>query len=235
MRSVYWFASVFAIAVGVGLVAGPRTMAAERLIVPDLELDALKEAVRWPKADVSAVMMLVGRLMAGRRDAEGLAYFRDRATSEPSRGLFLALEGVFQARQADTVSLFRRVAWVNEAVAKLDRAVALEPGLPRYLRGIVLAGLPERFGKAQAAVQDLTWMLDNKERFPVGVRRGAYYGLAQAYTTLGRKAAATEALVRSGASRLGATQPVFVADFSVSARDGFRFRPPRLMELAPGV
>src|SRR5215467_10244531 len=235
MPSVYWFASVFAIAVSVGLVAGPRAMAAEQLIVPDLELDALKEAVRWPQADVTAVMTLAGRLMAGRRDAEGLAYFRERAASEPGRGLFLALEGVFQARQADQISLFRRVAWVNEAVAKLDRGVALEPGLPRYLRGVVLAGLPERFGKTQAAVEDLTWMLNNKERFPVGLRRGAYYGLAQAYTTLGRKTEATEALARSGASRLDAGQPVFVADFSVSARDGFRFRPPRLLEVAPGV
>src|SRR5215469_5824951 len=235
MRSAYWFASVFAVAVGVGLVVGPRATAADRPIVPDLELEALKEAVSWPKADVPAVMALAGRLMAGRRDAEGLAYFRERVASEPGRGLFLALEGVFQARQASSISLLRRVAWVNDAVAKLDRAVALEPGLPRYLRGIVLAGLPERFGKAQAAVEDLTWMLDNKERFPVGLRRGAYYGLAQAYTTLGRKAEATEALARSGASRLDATQPVFVADFSVSARDGFRFRPPRLRELAPGV
>jgi glyoxylase-like metal-dependent hydrolase (beta-lactamase superfamily II) len=235
MRSVYWFASVFTIAIGVGLVAGARTVAAERPIVPDLELDALKEAVSWPKADVPAVMALAGRLMAGRRDAEGLAYFRERAASEPGRGLFLALEGVFQARQADTVSLFRRVAWVNDAVAKLDRAVTLDPGLPRYLRGIVLAGLPPRFGKAQAAVEDLTWMLDNKERFPVGLRRAAYYGLAQAYTTLGREAQAREALARSGASRLGTAQPVFIADFSISARDGFRFRPPRLVELAPGV
>jgi glyoxylase-like metal-dependent hydrolase (beta-lactamase superfamily II) len=124
---------------------------------------------------------------------------------------------------------------VNDAVAKLDRAVALEPGLPRYLRGVVLAGLPARFGKAQAAVEDLTWMLDNKERFPVGLRRGAYYGLAQAYTTLGREPDARQALARSGASRLDTTQPVFSADFSVSARDGFRFRPPRLVELAPGV
>src|SRR5215475_9841941 len=166
MRPVYWFASVFAIAIGVGLIAGPRAMAADRPIVPDLELEALKEAVRWPKADVTAVMSLGGRLMAGRRDAEGFAYFRERAASEPSRGLFVALEGVFQARHADSVSLFRRVAWVNDAVAKLDRAVAFEPGLPRYLRGTVLAGLPERFGKAQAAVEDLTWVLDNKERFP---------------------------------------------------------------------
>src|SRR5262245_39636695 len=173
--------------------------------------------------------------MAGRRDAEGLAYFRDRAASEPGRGLFLALEGVFQARRADSVSLFRRVAWVNDAVAKLDRAAALDPGLPRYLRGIVLAGLPPRFGKARAAVEDLTWMLDNKERFPVGLRRGAYYGLAQAYTTLGRPAEAREALARSGASRLDPAAPVFSTDYSVSGRDGFRFRPARLVEFAPGV
>src|SRR5262245_24452914 len=235
MRYVYWFASVFVIVVGVGLGAGSPAMAAERPIVPDLEVEALKEAIRWPKADVAAVMTLAGRLMAGRRDAEGLAYFHDRAASEPDRGLFLALEGVFRARQAGDVSLFRRVAWVNDAVAQLDRAVAREPGLPRYLRGIVLAGLPERFNKAKAAVEDLTWMLDNKERFPVGLRRGAYYGLAQAYTTLGREADAKEALARSGASRLDNTQPVFSADFSLSPRDGFRFRPPRVVELAPGV
>jgi len=235
MRSAYRFASVFAIAVGVGLVAGPRATAAERPIVPDLELEALKEAVSWAKADVAAVMTLAGRLMAGRRDAEAFAYFSERAASDPGRGLLLALEGVFQARQAGSVSLFRRAAWVNDAVAKLDRAVVLEPGLPRYLRGVVLAGLPERFGKAQAAVEDLTWVLHNKDRFPVGLRRGVYYGLAQAYTTLGREAQARDALARSGSSRLDAAQPVFIADFSLSARDGFRFRPPRLVELAPGV
>jgi glyoxylase-like metal-dependent hydrolase (beta-lactamase superfamily II) len=235
MRSVHRLACVLAVALAVGLVASSRAVAVDRPIVPDLELEALKEAVRWPNADVTAVMTLAGRLMAARRDAEGLVYFSEQAASEPRRGLFLALEGVFQARQADTVSLFRRVAWVNDAVDKLDRAVALDPGVPRYLRGIVLAGLPKRFGKAPAAVEDLTWMLENKERFPVGLRRGAYYGLAQAYTTLGREAEAREALTRSGASRLDTTQPVFIADFSLSARGGFRFRPPRLVELAPGV
>src|SRR5262249_61180142 len=116
-----------------------------------------------------------------------------------------------------------------------DRAVPLDPGLPRYLRGIVLAGLPPRFGKAQAAVEDLTWMLDNKGRFPPGLQRAAHYGLAQAYTTLGHEREAREALARSGASRLDTAQPVFNADFALSERDGFRFRPPRLVELAPGV
>ena len=65
MRFVHWFASVFAIAIGVGLMASPHAVAADRPIMPDLELEALKEAVRWPKADVTAVMALAGRLMAG--------------------------------------------------------------------------------------------------------------------------------------------------------------------------
>jgi hypothetical protein len=77
-------------------------------------------------------------------------------------------------------------------------------------------------------------VLDNKER-SVGLRRGVYYGLAQAYTTLGHEAQARDALARSGASRLDPAQPVFIADFSVSTRGGFRFRPPRLVEFAPGV
>src|SRR5262245_42498212 len=151
MRYAYRIARVITIAAGVALGAGPLAAAADGPpIVPDLELEALKEAVRWAKADVSAVMALASRLMAARRDAEGLAYFRERAASEPGRGLFLALEGVFQARQAGSVSLLRRVAWVNDAVAKLDRAVALDPGLQRYLRADVVAGLPPRLGNAQA-------------------------------------------------------------------------------------
>src|SRR5262245_33289643 len=130
-------ACVFAIALGIGSVTGAHAAAVEPPITRDLELEALKEAVRWPKADAAAVMTLAGRLMAGRRDAEGLAYFHERAASEPGRALFLALESVFQVRQAGQVSMFRRVAWVNEAVARLDRAVELEPGLTRYLRGVV--------------------------------------------------------------------------------------------------
>jgi len=72
MHPAHWFASVLAIAVGVGLVAGPRATAADRPIVPDLELEALKEAVSWPRADVAAVMTLAGRLMAGRRSCPAI-------------------------------------------------------------------------------------------------------------------------------------------------------------------
>ena len=203
-------------------------------IMRDLELEALEEAVRWPNAQVPTIA-LVGRFIASRRDQEAYVYFQERARSRPDQPLFLALEGFFQARTAGRVSLLQRTAWVSEAIAKLDRAVALDPGLPRYFRGLVLAELPKSFRKADAAVADLDWVLQNKERFPHGLRRGVYRGLARAYTTLGREADAKRALERSGYASLEPTLPVFTTDASISAREGFRFRPPRLIELAPRV
>jgi glyoxylase-like metal-dependent hydrolase (beta-lactamase superfamily II) len=204
-------------------------------IMRDLELEALEETVRWPNANVQMTVALAGRFIASHRDEEAYAYFQERVRSRPDQPVFLALEGFFQARNSGRVSLFQRVAWVNGAVAKLDRAVALDPGLPRYFRGLVLAELPRSFDKAPAAVADLEWVLQNKERFPLGLRRSAYRGLARAYTTLGRDAEARSFLEKSGLASLDPTLPVFTTDWSVNPADGFRFRPPRVVEIAPGV
>src|SRR5262245_6936632 len=209
--------------------------AKERPIVRDLELEALEEVVRWPDTPVPTVVILAGRFIASQRDQEAYAYFQERAKSRPEQPLFLALEGFFQARSAGHVSLLQRTGWVNEAVAKLDRAVAQDPGLSRYFRGLVLAELPRSFRKTEAAVADLEWVLQNKERFPYGLRRSVYRGLARAYTTLGRETEAKSALARSGYGSLDPAQPVFTTDATVSPNDGFRFRPPRLVEMAPRV
>jgi glyoxylase-like metal-dependent hydrolase (beta-lactamase superfamily II) len=99
----------------------------------------------------------------------------------------------------------------------------------------VLAELPARFGKAPQAVDDLEWVLQNKDRFPPGLRRSVHRGLARAYTTLGRDGDAKAALQRSGSTSLDPTAPVFTTDYWVTAKDGARFRPPRLVEMAPGI
>jgi glyoxylase-like metal-dependent hydrolase (beta-lactamase superfamily II) len=215
------------------LVTGGQT--AERPLMRDLELEALQEAVRWPNPDVGTVLTLVGRFIAAGRDEEAYAYFQERARHAPDRPLFLALEGFFRARVASDVFLLRRTGWVNAAVAKLDAAVARDPGVSRYFRGLVLAELPARFDKAPTAVADLQWVLDNKDRFPVGLRRSVYRGLARAFTTLGREGEAKAALERSGYASLDPSLPIFTTDSWVTAKDGFRFRPPRLVEMAPRV
>jgi glyoxylase-like metal-dependent hydrolase (beta-lactamase superfamily II) len=230
-----WHVVAAVLATCVLLIGAGGGHAAEPALMRDLELEALQEAVRWRDADVGSVVALVGRFIAGRRDGEAYAYFRERAERTPDRPLFLALEGFFQARIAGDIFLLRRATWVNEAVAKLDRAVARDPGLPRYFRGLVLAELPARFGKATAAVADLQWVLQTGERFPVGLRRSVHRGLARAYTTLGRQTEARAALERSGSASLDPSLPIFTTDAWVTASVGFRFRPPRLVQPVPGI
>ena len=177
-------------------------------------LESLKEAVQWPQPALLTVFSLAGELIATRRDHEGFEYFHERAKARPDQPVFLALEGVFQARLANQVSLLRRISWVNEAIAKLDRAARQDGGLSRYFRGVVFAQLPARFGRADTAVQDLTWALQHQDRFPFtfGLRRSIYHSLAAAYTTLGRDSAAQDALRRSGSGSLDGQGGFFVWD-----------------------
>ncbi len=204
-------------------------------IVPDSELESLKVAVRWPHANQSAVVALAGRFIAGGRDQEAFEYFQERAKSEPDRPLYGALEGMFQARVSGSIFLLRRIGWVKDAIGKLDHAVAGDPGLSRFFRGIVLAELPSRFEKEAVAIADLEFVLKNQERFPPGLRRAVYRGLAKAHTTLGHDREAAEALAHTGAPSLNDGQPLFVADGWVTAEDGYHFRIPRILEVAPGV
>jgi glyoxylase-like metal-dependent hydrolase (beta-lactamase superfamily II) len=235
MATARRWAMAVALVSGALVVMGAATRSVEGPPARDPELEALQQAVAWPDADVTTVLALTGRFIAARQDRAAHAYFQERVKQAPERALFLALEGFFQARTADDVFLLRRVAWVHDALDRLDRAAVRDPGVPRYLRGLVLAELPARFGKAETAVADLQWVLEDPDRFPVGLRRGVYRGLARAYTTLGRPAEAAAALGRSGYPSLDPALPLITVDASLDARDGFRFRPARLVRMAPGV
>jgi glyoxylase-like metal-dependent hydrolase (beta-lactamase superfamily II) len=204
-------------------------------IARDLEVEALQEAVRWPNAAPRTALVLAGLLLAGRRVQDGYAYFRESAHARPDQPLLLALEGLFQARLTDRQPPEGRRTWIQEALDKLDRAAAAEPGIPTYFRGLVLADQPADLGTAEAAARDLEWVLANKELFPIGLRRNAYRSLAKAYSALGREQEAGEMLRRSGYPSLDPDVPLFTADYWLTAQDGFHFAPPRLIEPAPGV
>ena len=198
-------------------------------------LEALEEAVRWATPSLAAIVTLTGQYLAAGRDEEAYGYFRERAAAAPDQPIFGALEGTFQVRMAGQVFLLRRVAWVKDGIAKLDRAAGTGHPLARYLRGVTLAELPARFGRAEQAVAELEWVLQQRDTLPPGLRRSVYRGLARAFTTLERRDEAHAALAKSGYPSLDPALPQFTADFSVTARDGFRFRPPRLVELAPRI
>ena len=178
------------------------------------------------------VIALANQYLASGRDADGHAYFCERATQVPDRPLFEALCGMFQARIAPTVPLLKQnsLGEGRDGQARPGRRVGWP--LSRYLRGLVLAELPERFGRAQQATEDLEWVLAPSKPFPRGVRRAAYVGLSHAYRTLGKTQASQQALAQAGGST---GSPPLQTNFSVNARDGFRFTPRELVEVAPGV
>lgn len=182
-----------------------------------LEIDALKEAAAWPDADQRTTVVLASQLMAAERYQDGYDYFAARSDSTPTDALSLALAGAFQSRLDGRT---------EEAIARLDAATGLGLGLPQYFRGTSLARLPECAGRAETVVADLEFVLAVKDQFPPGLMRAVYDGLSHAYELLGRTEEAEAARSRSG--RL-------ITDYSVTADDGFRFVPQKLVELAPGV
>jgi glyoxylase-like metal-dependent hydrolase (beta-lactamase superfamily II) len=197
------------------------------------EVEAFAAAAAWPNSETAVAIIAAQEFMASRHDRDGYEYFQRLAREQPQRPVLVSLEGLLQARTAGEVPLLRRVAWVEEAIRKLDQGAEGEPIAGRLLRGLVFADLPERFGKARQAVADLEASLANHDAFPVEVDRGIFRGLAKAWQTLGDSGQSREMLRRSGYASLEG--PGVLGNLSVGPDEGFRFTNPRLVREADGV
>jgi glyoxylase-like metal-dependent hydrolase (beta-lactamase superfamily II) len=199
-------------------------------------LEALLDVAAYPNAETVVVLSTLQQLMASHREWQGYEFFGRLAREQPDRRVFfLGLQAVLQARVAREVPLLKRIAWVNDAIGKLDAAAAADPLLGRYARGSVFAELPERFGKTRVAVEDLEVCLSHRGEFPVNMDRAVYRALAVAYRTLGDASRSREMLAHSGFSSLDENVPVVLSDLSVDPRGGFRFSEKRLVREAEGV
>lgn len=76
--------------------------------------------------------MLATALVAAHADAAGFRYFQDLSERNPADATALALAGFFAVRAGHDVAA---------AITTLDKAAAMEPGLPQYFRGLALADL----------------------------------------------------------------------------------------------
>jgi glyoxylase-like metal-dependent hydrolase (beta-lactamase superfamily II) len=201
-------------------------------------LGSLKEAGSWPGADRSTLVALATALVTARADAEGSSYFQDLSERNPADATAQALAGFFRVRAGHDVAA---------AVTQLNKAAAMDAGLPQYFRGLALAWLLPRVGPSEAGVAaadagradqvvaDLEFALAARDQFPAFLLRAAYQGLARAYPVLGRHERAAEALRRSGLGPAAPDQPPMFTSFSLTARDGMRLSAPGMLSPAPGV
>jgi glyoxylase-like metal-dependent hydrolase (beta-lactamase superfamily II) len=204
-----------------------------RPLTQNRELDSFKTVAAFPKAEDAVVLVAAEQFMAARRDYDGYLFFKKLSAAQPHRPLLLSLQGMLQARVADAVPLLSRVAWVDEAIGKLDRGAAGAPVLGRYLRGLVFAQLPSRFAKAGVAVADLEFSIRHRSEFPFDPERGIYAALANARRALGDEGGAQAALKRGGLA--GTSGARVLGNLSVDPIRGFRFSEPRLVREAEGV
>jgi glyoxylase-like metal-dependent hydrolase (beta-lactamase superfamily II) len=214
------------------------TMSAKEAPATQLRpLDALLDVAAYPNAETVVVLSTLQQLLASHREWQGYDYFGRLAREQPDRRtFFLGLQAVLQARVAGQIPLLKRVAWVEDAIGKLDRAAAADALLGRYARGSVFAELPERFGKTRVAIDDLEACLSRRTEFPVNLDRAIYRGLAVAHRRLGDAARSRDMLARSGLTALeGDDAPLVFSDVSVDPRRGFRFGEQRLVREADGV
>ena len=145
-------------------------------------LGSLKEAVSWPGAERNTMVTLALSLVAARADEEGSSYFQDLSDRNPADPTAQALAGFFQVRAGDDVAV---------AVAKLDKAATLEPGLPQYFRGLALSELLPDDGaqeiglttadtaRADQVMADLELLLAARDQFPVLLLRAAHRSLQE--------------------------------------------------------
>ncbi|MGH8487612.1 MAG: MBL fold metallo-hydrolase [Gammaproteobacteria bacterium] len=173
----------------------------------------------------------------------GIAFFEsflekyEAQLSSKQKALYLGALGVLRASYANQVPLWRRIAWVNETIEMLENARTLtnnESFLVRWMTGVVYAQLPDRFNKADAAIADLKWCVDNISKAPHdGWLREVFYHLAVLYNRTNKQKQAQAYLQLSGYGsfdkRITLTTP-----YAVNATKGHTFYPRRLREIVPG-
>ncbi|MGW4059889.1 MBL fold metallo-hydrolase [Amycolatopsis sp. NPDC004747] len=182
------------------------------------DIDGLRIAAGWPNPSPRVLLVLMNQLLAARRYDEAHEFFGKLVLEHPDQALPQAVLGVVLSKMDGRL---------DEAPAALDAAVAKQIGLPNYLRGIVRAQAGLTTG-----IADLELVVALPDRFPSGLRRSAYHGLAVLYAAAGRDDDAARARDKVGTDRHPA---LLAADYWVTDDAGFRFVPPRLVEVAAGV
>ena len=237
-RFVLAFIATLTLACGAEAPAPPR-------LEPDSDLASLQRAARWPNREPSTLTTLAALYSSTGHDSDGYAFFSELVEAEPENGTLLAVRAMMRAQMAGQIELTSRVAWVETAIAELDRAVELDPNLPRYLRAIVFSNLPARFETARRAAEEIEDFIDDPGFFlatdvvPTTTRdslvRQAYQALGRARDVLGETEQADRAWAMAGGRPDDPDAPLLVTGFSVNATDGFRFVAPELVPVAPDV
>jgi len=209
------------------------------------ELAYLKQVNQWrPPSDPQLLFMLMGQFANAGRQLEGVEYFNELLKrfgpdlTDGQRAQYVVAIASLRAGYANEVSLPRRIGWVRETVALLDKAESLTGGqmfVARWMSGVVRAQLPGFFGERDTALADLRWCVEHVEAAPHRAwLREVYAQLAAVYRQRGDAAEAQRYQALSGfTTETRAT--TFTTPFAEDASAGHTFSPRVIREVIPGT
>ena len=227
---------------GVGADVGARSQAEITVRPPELEyFKAINKA--GPPKDPQLLFLLMAQYSNLNLQGEGAEFFAARfqefepRLTDPQKSLYLSATALLRAQHASSVPLLRRISYVNDTIAMLDRAEQLSGGrlfVVKWMAGVVRSELPGVFGQSKAADAELEWCFDNAAKAPdPGWLREVHYHLGKLALARGDRATAEEHLRKSGYKDWN--RPITLnTPFSEDAATGHTFASRRISEVVPG-
>jgi glyoxylase-like metal-dependent hydrolase (beta-lactamase superfamily II) len=213
--------------------------------VHDARLEYLKVVNGFgPAIDPQLVMLLMTQFMSTNDLTGGIAYYEDllrrnqNSATPVQRSLYLSALGLLRARNAQNISLPRRIGWVRETIRTLNDAVSLSQGrvfVTRWARGTVFAQLPGFFGTRKQALDDLTWCEAHSAAAPhLGWMREVYFQRARLKHEVEHdEAGAAKYLALSGYPDFNKKE-LLTTPFSSDEQTGHTFAQQKIIEVLPG-
>jgi glyoxylase-like metal-dependent hydrolase (beta-lactamase superfamily II) len=222
--------------------AGPGNDPSSGTHRPELEyLKAVNSAA--PPRDPQLLFLLMGEYANANMQEEGAEFFSARLKefgprlTDVRKALYLSAIGLLRAQHAPAVSLLHRIGYVKDTIAILEQAKQLSGGqvfVVNWIAGIIHTELPSFFHQRKAALEELTWCVENAGKAPhVGWLREAYYHLGKLALAEGEQAKAQDYLLRSGYKDF--SRPIVLSTpFSEDTVSGHTFSPRHITEIVPG-
>ncbi|MBW4707471.1 MBL fold metallo-hydrolase [Roseobacter sp. YSTF-M11] len=196
-----------------------------------------------PSDDARPVFLLANAYIIASQQNHGIAFFDRQLVqfgarmSDITRSSYLAAQSLLRATYADRVPLLKRISWVNATFRTLETAETLSGGknpLVKWSAGLIYAQVPGIFGKREAAIDALNWLVDHPETEPTpGFFREAYRYLAELLTEDGDAQLVQMLRQKSGYHGQPPAVP-FTGWFASSSDSGLLFAPtPWIEEVVP--
>lgn len=209
----------------------------------DPALEYLKAVNRAaPPKDPQLLLLLMGAFGNANQQQQGVEFLSARLNefgprlNDGQKALYLSAISVLRAQNAASVPFYRRIGYVKNTIAMLDKAKKLSGGqvfVVNWMSGVVRAQLPGFFHQKQAAQDDLTWCLKNNGQAPnAGWLREIYFRLAKLSLSDGRQTEAHSYLRQSGYKSFDKSITL-MTPFSLNASSGFAFSSRRIRQIIP--